>query len=80
MEKEVQKIIKKQFKQTEVDRVIEILSSLELKEVWDSAYNLKNCQLSILKLAKGSIDEVTELTKAAKIDFRDVIYWATEQK
>ena len=46
----------------------------------ESAYNLENTLLSILYLAKGDVNEVAELTERAKIDFRDVIYWATTQR
>jgi hypothetical protein len=33
-------------------------------------------QLAILKLAEGEIDKLLHFTRAAKGDFRDVLYWA----
>ncbi|WP_299435590.1 hypothetical protein [uncultured Aquimarina sp.] len=81
MEKNVIDIINRDFKSEEVMLVINELSSITLNHVMAaSEYNLKNTRVSILKLAKGNINEVIELTKSAKIDFRDVIMWATQEE
>jgi hypothetical protein len=61
--------------------VIKELSSFHLKHVMaNSEYNLFNSRYAILKLAKGNVDEVVKLIAAAKIDYRDVIMWAMEEK
>ena len=43
----------------------------------ESEHNLRNTRLAILKLAKGRLDRVVELTEHAKVDFRDIIYWVS---
>jgi len=79
--KDIVDIINRDFKSEEVVLVINALSSITLNHVMAaSEYNLKNTRLSILKLAKGNINEVIELTKSAKMDFRDVIMWATQEE
>ncbi|WP_299901995.1 hypothetical protein [uncultured Aquimarina sp.] len=81
MDKEILDIIDKDFAVDFREFVIKELSSIELKHVMaESEYNLKNTKIAILYLAQGNIDEVIELTKQAKIDFRDVIMWATQEK
>jgi len=61
--------IAKQFPATERASVVELLSGYagpESKRVtWD-----------ILKLSNGSLDNVRRFSKAAQIDFRDILYWA----
>ncbi|MDH7447585.1 hypothetical protein [Aquimarina sp. 2201CG14-23] len=79
--KDIMDIVNRDFKPEEVPIVINELSSITLNHVMAaSEYNLKNTRGSILKLAKGNIDDVIELTKSAKIDFRDVIMWATQEE
>lgn len=81
MDKEILDIIDKDFELDCRKSVTKELLSIELKHVMaESEYNLKNTRMSILYLAKGNLDEVVELTKQAKIDFRDVIMWATQEK
>jgi len=80
MDKDLIEQINQDFNIEEVEPVINQLSSIELNHVWDSEYNLRNTRFSILKLAKSDLNEVIELTKNAKIDFRDVIMWAMEEK
>ena len=73
--------IDKDFDSAEKELVINELLSIALSHVMAaSEYNLKNTRLAILKLAKGELREVIELTKRAKIDFRDVIMWAMQEK
>ena len=73
--------IDKDFDSAEKELVINELLSIDLSHVMAaSEYNLKNTRLAILKLAKGELREVIELTKRAKIDFRDVIMWAMQEK
>ncbi|WP_298545013.1 hypothetical protein [uncultured Aquimarina sp.] len=81
MDKDIMDIIHRDFKPEEVLIIINELSSITLNHVMAaSEYNLKNTRVSILKLAKGNINKVIELTKSAKIDFRDVIMWATQEE
>lgn len=81
MDKKILDRINLDFCEEQKDRVIDELSSIELKHVMaESQYNLENTRLSILKLAKGDVSEVIALTKRAKIDFRDIILWATQEK
>ncbi len=62
------------------EEVINQLLSIELKHVMaESADNLYNTRMAILHLADGNLNEVIELTERAKIDFRDVILWATKK-
>ena len=71
-------IINFDFKEEERELVILELSSIGLQHVWDSDTNLESTRLSILRLAKGDVNEIVNLTKKAKVDFRDVIMWANE--
>ena len=78
MQKEIIDIICQDFSEEKRETVIECLSTIKLTHVMaKSEHNLQHTLLSILYLAKGNVDEVFKLTKAAKKDFRDVIYWAT---
>ncbi len=81
MDKEIIDIIDKDFNKDDKEIVVKCLSSIELKHVMASSkYNLLNTRHSILYLAKGRIDDVIFLVKRAKIDFRDVVMWATQEK
>lgn len=81
MDKVIMDKIHQNFKTEDIELVINELSSITLDHVMaKSEWNLKNTRLSILKLAKGDIKDIIELTKCAKIDFRDVIMWATQEK
>lgn len=78
MNQKITHIIEQEFPEDQQAKVIQALSSIELHHVMAaSAYNLENTRLAILKLAKGDVKEVVDLTEKAKIDFRDVIMWAT---
>jgi hypothetical protein len=61
--------IAKEFPAAEQPSVIELLTSYSGPEsgrvTWD-----------ILKLSKGSVENVRRFVKAAQIDYRDVLYWA----
>ena len=73
--------INQDFHSEEAVLVTDELFSIGLHHVMaKSEGNLRNTRLSILQLAKGDANQVTELTKRAKIDFRDVILWATQEK
>lgn len=81
MDENIVDIINKEFNKEQAEFVINELSSIALNHVMaESTYNLANTRLSILKLAKGDLNKVVDLTISAKIDFRDVIMWATQEK
>ncbi len=81
MDKEILDIINKDFKVEQRDSVIKELSSINENHVMaKSEYNLKNTRMAILYLAKGNLLQVVTLTERARIDFRDVIMWATQEK
>jgi len=81
MDKGVFKIINEDFKEELRGTVIKELFSIGLNHVMaKSEDNLKSTRLSILYLAKGKLSEVIELTKRAKIDFRDVIMMAIKER
>lgn len=79
MDKAVKDKIEEYFKADEIVQITNALLSITTEHTWDSEYNLKNTRLSILKLAKGNINEVLELTNCTKTDFRDVVIWATQE-
>ena len=81
MNKEILDFIDKDFELEFREAVIEQLLSIELRHVMaESAYNLNNMRMSILYLAKGNVKEVIALTERAKIDFKDAIMWAIQDK
>ncbi|WP_271766715.1 hypothetical protein [Aquimarina algiphila] len=73
-------IISQDFAKNQRATVIHILSSIELHHTMDGDANLEKTRLSILKLANGNLDHIIDLTASAKIDFRDVIMWASQEK
>ena len=81
MDQSIIDIINQEFSTQEAALVIDALSSINLNHVMaQSKSQLKYTKLSILKLAKGDLDEVIDLTEKAKIDFRDILYWASLQE
>jgi len=68
------------FEENDHNAVIAELFSIHLNHVMaHSEYNLTQTRYAILTLANGDLKDVIEYTKAAKIDFRDVIMWAMEK-
>ncbi|NHF57994.1 hypothetical protein FK220_001490 [Flavobacteriaceae bacterium TP-CH-4] len=62
------------------EKVKSLLSELTLEHVMArSEWNLLNARKAILTLADGQLNEIPKLVKAAKIDFRDVIYWVWQK-
>ena len=81
MDKEIQDRIAKDFEVVEQDAVAKALLSIKPRHVMAASdFNLNNTRMAILHLAKGNLQEVLTLTEHAKIDFRDVILWATKKK
>ena len=69
--------IAKDFPASEQELVIEELTSITLDHVMArSQNNLNGTWHSILYLSKGDLAKLRSLVKAAKLDFRDVAYWA----
>jgi hypothetical protein len=69
LEQRVLDQVAKEFSAAEYASVMELLSDYSGPEngrvTWD-----------ILKLSKGSLENVRRFVKAAQIDYRDVLYWA----
>lgn len=81
MNTEIQEKIDADFEKTIRIAVLEELQSIEPKHVMAQSDDyVFQTRLVILELAKGSLKTVIELTKAAKIDFRDVLMWAHEER
>ncbi len=81
MDQLLKDIIYNQYHQLEHQEVKDALNTLGLEHVMaNSEDNLNNAIHAILKLAKGNIAELKRLTESAKVDFRDVIYWASLEK
>ena len=79
LEEEILELIDASFDADLRPAVIEDLASVTLQHVMaESACNLRNTRIAILKLSKGDLEDLRILVARAKIDFRDVIYWATE--
>lgn len=79
MNQSILNIIHQEYTGKQRMMVIHELSSIELHHTMDAEDNLGNTRLSILKLAKGNINKIIDLTATAKIDFRDVILWASQE-
>lgn len=55
------------------------LEKISLTDVMSSEMNLLNTQRAIIKLSKGDLIKLKSLVDSAKSDFRDVIYWASQE-
>jgi hypothetical protein len=77
MNKEHLNIIKSEFLESDYELIVSEMESITLNHVMaESQTNLDNTWSSILQLSKGDISKLGDLVNVAKIDFRDVIYWA----
>lgn len=73
--------IRAEFSAIDFTKALAELESITLKHVMaESQYNLDNTLNSILNLSKGDLKELKMLVEAAKVDFRDVIYWDSLEK
>lgn len=78
---EILEIISRDFDEADREAVIAELFSIHLNHVMaNSPHNLTSARFAILRLADGSLKDVIQFTKAAKIDFRDVIMWTMENE
>jgi hypothetical protein len=61
--------------------VKEQLETITLQHVMaQSQVNLDNTYNAILDLCKGNVQQIGQYVDVAKVDFRDVIYWALIDK
>lgn len=66
------------FDESDHELVLAELNSITLNHVMArSKNNLKKTRSAILQLSKGDLNELGYLVDVAKVDFRDVIYWAS---
>lgn len=66
------------FDDADHELAISELNSITLDHVMaNSRKNLKKTRTAVLHLSKGDLNKLGEYVEAAKIDFRDVIYWAS---
>lgn len=80
MNREIIKSVNSMFPLEERDFVLRELSSLTIDEVMNkSEKNLLNAHMAILKLSNGDTSQISHYVSCAKKDFRDVIYWASDQ-
>jgi len=78
MNQSLKNIILKDFPESDYDLVVSVMESITLNHVMaNSQTNLDNTWSAILQLSKGDLNELGKLVDTAKVDFRDVIYWAS---
>jgi len=78
MNKEIKNRVFNEFSEEDREAAFAELVTITLQHVMaNSQANLDSTWISILKLSNGNLDKLIMLVKAAKEDFRDVIYWAT---
>ncbi len=66
------------FDESDHELVLSELNSITLDHVMaKSKNNLKKTRSAILQLSKGDLNELEYLVGVAKVDFRDVVYWAS---
>lgn len=81
MNKELLNQIAAEFSESDYEKAISEMQTLTLKYVMANCQtNLDNTWKAIIELSNGDLEKLKELVEAAKIDFRDVIYWATLEK
>lgn len=79
MNLEIQKAIEATFSPEQIPDVLPQLNRLPLDDVMArSQTNLDNTHLAALLLSNGSLSQLSMHIDAAKIDFRDVIFQATQ--
>lgn len=69
---DVLRIIRREFQQHDVDRILGILDNYGSEE-WQRRGGTDRVLLAILKLSSGDVDRLRDLVKTACNDFRDVI-------
>ena len=80
VDSQVIKLVNQQFPEREASRVLSELDKLSQDHALSlQPINLRNTHLAILKLAKGDFNQVCNYVGSAQKDFRDVIFWASDQ-
>ena len=80
MQKELINMIETQFAEADRENVIAALSSITVDDVMArSEDNLFNTRRAVLQLSQGDREQIKYYVDCAKQDFRDVIYWASEE-
>ena len=73
-------MIETQFAEADRENVIAALSSITVDDVMArSEDNLFNTRRAVLQLSQGDREQIKYYVDCAKQDFRDVIYWASEE-
>ena len=81
LDKQIIKLVNQQFSEREASLALYELQKISLSTVMgQSETNLHNTHLAILKLAKGDLEELSKYVESARKDFRDVIFWASEEQ
>jgi hypothetical protein len=80
MDETVINLVNSSFSLDERKLVLDELAKLSLDDVMaKSENNLLNTLTAILQLSEGSLSQVAHFVSCAKDDFRNVIYWASDQ-
>jgi hypothetical protein len=70
--------VSQDFTEADQAQALAELESITLQHVMaESQTNLDNTWQAILELSRGDLPELQRLVAAAKLDFRDVIYWTS---
>lgn len=81
MTEDLQSLVEKDFAESDRPAAVEELGSITLDHVMAASQsNLDRTRLSIIQLSNGDIDKLRYYVAAAKKDFRDVIYWASQEE
>lgn len=80
MNYQVLHLLQQMFPETEHRIALALLEQITLEHVMaESQHNLDNTHTAVLLLSQGNMNALKENVKAAKQDFRDVIYWASQR-
>ena len=80
MKDEILQRVEADFPASDRSDALAELQRLSLQDVMaNSQVNLDNTLMAALQLSEGDLSRLRSLIDAAKIDFRDVIYWATRK-
>ena len=77
MNSELKNRVLSDFSEADYEFVISKMESITLGYVMNGQKNLENTWSAMLLLSKGDLNKLEDLIDVAKIDFRDVILWAT---
>ncbi len=78
MSRTLSDLVRPEFTGDDLVSAENLLATLEPSMTMNSQSNLDAVISAILKLSQGDIAELHRYVQAAKVDFRDVIYWAEQ--